>query len=562
MWITSVSSISFVDNLGGLSTKLCTAGYGFYTPKFSRKTGCCKFVARENMPNKNKYTFKQPEKPITPKLKSPRSLLTYPQRLIQPLLNLYISFLKEPARGKLLAFLFLILPWNLGKHAELKGSYFGTTLIPYLVPVLFLQDLLVWLIVGFYLLGKIHERAVKKLGDRPDPNPTYPSCGISKRLFILFTLSCLLSLFFSSRFLPSCYYFGRLALYFLFFVTSWDLFSRKFIRQIFCVSVLVNTILLSLLGFAQFQKQASIFNNYRLFGEQPYTIYTPFIAKESYAGVTKIPPYGTFEHPNIFAGYLAISLTFLVGYFVRQRSRSVSATIGGSIVLFAGFYILALTRSTTAWAASILGVSFLIGYNLISWLRSRIRLGTCRSNVLSVRYWMYARLYRVAIILIGAGIIAAGLMFPILKNLALGVLPADSTLSALSVERRAGLLTASYQMFLQEPYFGRGLDSFTYSSQPFYSDPVLSRFYQPVHNVFALILVETGIFGLAFFSALTFYTLYRAACRQNPLYSVVLLQIIFLASFDHYFFTAHQTLLLFILTLLLALTYTKDTDCL
>jgi O-antigen ligase len=514
------------------------------------------------MPNKNKRTFKQPKKPIAPKLKGSRSLLTYPPRLIQPLLNLYTSYLKEPARGKLLTFLFLILPWNLGKHLELEGSYFGNTLIPYLVPVLFLQDLLVSAIVGFYLFEKIHEQFVKKLGDRLDPDPAHPSWGVSSRLFFLFVLSCLLSLFFSSRFLPSFYYFSHLALYFLFFVTSWHLFGRKFIRQIFCISIIVNLILLSLLGFAQFQKQASFFNNYRFFGEQPYTIYTPSVAKESYAGVTRVPPYGTFEHPNIFAGYLAISLTFLVGYFVRQGRRSAPTIVGGSMVLFAGFYVLALTKSTTARAASVFSVSFLIGYNLISWLRSRIRLGTCRPNVLGVRYWIYARLYRVAIILIGAGIIAAGLMFPILKNFALGVLPTDSTLSALSVERRAGLLTASYQMFLQEPYFGWGLNSFTYSLQPFYRDPVLSKFYQPVHNVFVLILVETGIFGLVFFSALTFYTLYRAACRQNPLYSVVLLQIIFLASFDHYFFTIHQTLLLFILTLLLSLTYTKDIDCL
>lgn len=527
MWISTSASISFVDNSPQLSTAVCTLEQTVSTKQRGRSAEIRKVVTQEKMLNRNKMLYKQHKTLEDPQQKGLHSISTNPQRLMQPLLNMYMSFLKESTSGKLkclrkllLVVLFFVSPWNLGKHFEGSPSFVGTDLLPYLIPTLYLQDLVV---VTFLLVSLLCKR-----GSSIDKRST----ALPVRLFFLFLFSCLLSLPFTSRLAPSLYFFTRLLLYFLFFVISADSFSDKFVRRAFFVSVVVNMVLLSFLGFVQFNKQSSVFSNYLFFGEQPYNIYTPLIAKESFGGVAKIPPYGTFGHPNVFAGFLVISLTFVIGRFLKQPPKHARLWVGVVLIVLLGFYILFLTKSYSAWVALLLG------------------------------FLLVVRLRPLVYVLIGTVIVLLGLFLPLFKERLLVVLPANSTQSVLSVERRANLLTASYRMFLQKPFFGWGLNSFTYNFDPFYTRTGVAKFFQPVHNVYALIASEVGVFGVAFFVSLTLFVIYYSARYGNPLYSVVLIQTIFLSSFDHYFFTIHQTQLLFMLTLLLALTYTKNADCL
>lgn len=448
---------------------------------------------------------------------------TNPQRLIQPLLNLYISFSKEGLTGKLLIILFFILPWGLGKHLDSPSSFIGLLRIPYLIPTIYLQDTV---IVAITVLSSLQKRG-----------KVFRNDGIFSRLFFLFLLAVFLSVFFAGRFYPSVYFFIRLLLYFLFFIASINLFRAPSVRHWFFVSIVANTFLLSMLGFLQFYKQSSIFNNYLFFGEQPYSVYTSYIAKESFNGVAKIPPYATFLHPNIFAGYLVISLTLSLGYFLNRKKRTV---VLSTLFILTGSVALFLTKSCTAWAAFVLGFLLLFFVRLVKDIR------LLSSTLLPLTFV----------------IILTGLLFPFYKNRAVMLLPSDSITSTLSIERRSALLKASYRMIFQKPFFGWGINSFTYSLEPFYNRLDIVRFLQPVHNVYALIAAEVGIFGALLFISLTFYAICYSARRGGYLYGTALLQIVLLSSFDHYFFTISQTQLLFILTLMMGLTYTKDNNCL
>jgi hypothetical protein len=80
------------------------------------------------------------------------------------------------------------------------------------------------------------------------------------------------------------------------------------------------------------------------------------------------------------------------------------------------------------------------------------------------------------------------------------------------------------------------------------------RFSQPVHNIFLLLFSEGGVFSLIFFALLI------RECARNfinssyfHIYLISFLQILLLGSFDHYFITIHQTLLLFWIVLGLGL---------
>jgi len=406
-------------------------------------------------------------------------------------------------------------------------SFINGKSLNYLTPTVYLQDIAVAAVVVFGIASTAK--------DTVTPN-------LLKRLFFLFPLAVFLSVFFAGRFYPSAYFFGRLLLYFLFCSASINLFRAPSVRRWFFVSIAVNLLLLCVLGFLQFYRQSSVFNNYLFFGEQPYSVFTPFISKESFNGVARIPPYATFLHPNIFAGYLVISLTLLLGYFLSRKKRQ---TVPSVLFILTGAVALFLTKSYTAWTA------FVLGLLLLLFVR----------HVL-MRHIKNARLITPVFLFLTLTIILLGLLFPFYKNRVVMLLPNDSITSTLSVERRSALLEASYKMLFQRPFFGWGINSFTYSFKPFYRFQERVIFNQPVHNVFALVSTETGLVGALLFLVLIFYAVYYSVRHDGFFYSVALIQIIFLSSFDHYFFTIPQTQLLFILTLMMGFTYTKENNCL
>ena len=109
--------------------------------------------------------------------------------------------------SKFLYFVLLfILPINLGKHFEIFDSYVGGVLVDYLVPTVFVQDILVVLIIFFWILSG----GLKKVLCERD---------LLKKRYVqystLFVFSLFLSTLNSARFVPSIYAWLRLFLYFL-----------------------------------------------------------------------------------------------------------------------------------------------------------------------------------------------------------------------------------------------------------------------------------------------------------------------------------------------------------
>jgi hypothetical protein len=71
------------------------------------------------------------------------------------------------------------------------------------------------------------------------------------------------------------------------------------------------------------------------------------------------------------------------------------------------------------------------------------------------------------------------------------------------------------------------------------------RFMQPVHNIFLLILSESGIFSFGLFILVLALAIKRTFTQEYLfLFLISLLQITFEGSLDHYFWTIQQTLLM------------------
>jgi hypothetical protein len=116
---------------------------------------------------------------------------------------------------------------------------------------------------------------------------------------------------------------------------------------------------------------------------------------------------------------------------------------------------------------------------------------------------------------------------------------------SLSFLRRAELNWMALKMFQDHPLLGVGLNNFTVQMGEYGEVSGWTRFLQPVHNVYLLIVAETGLFGLIAFFGLLFSVFYLLLKKKNYLLLVSMSQVALLCLIDHYFFTLQQTALLF-----------------
>ena len=386
-----------------------------------------------------------------------------------------------------------LLPTNLAKHFPLSSSYVSGILVDYLIPTVYLTDILIISLLAIWLLS-----GYKK----------------PKQLALLILL--LPSVIFAHSLIPAAYKFLKILEFSLFGL--WIYQHKKLIELDKVIKALSAAVLFqSLLAIGQWLRQGSLFG-YWFFGEQPYNAASAGIDKIIwFDGSLKIPPLGTFPHPNVLAGFLVISLTLILyqllkGPFLRSKAGPYWITFYLSST-FLGLITLFLTFSLSAWLAFLL------------------------ITVPSLLLLIYPK--------IKALMISSGLILIVLSlSLRFSFLAPESSFS-----RRSQLNKISWQMFLNHPLSGIGLNNFTVSMEKYGYVTATTRFLQPVHNIYLLILSETGLIGLAGF----IYLLYKGRTlftdKVRPCH-LALLILFFLGLFDHWPFTLQQGLLLFLLPLL------------
>lgn len=409
------------------------------------------------------------------------------------------------------------IPINLGKHFVLEESYIFGKLLDYTIPTIFVPDVLIFMLLVVSLSrfltsqGSIARRKI------------FQNHAIA--LLLLFFAVCLFSAWGALAFVPSFYVFLRFVLYgfFAFYIFLFRDFSKDYkgLSTIF----IFWTFFLAVLAFAQWFKQGSVFNNYLIFGEQPYTFSTPGIVRENFFGRTKVPPYGIFRHPNTFAAFISFAVLFVAGI-----SGKFSKRVGVRLLIYSlGFVTLLLTMSRFVFIGFLLSLLFLYFPNK--------RVKPC---VLGMLTW------------------GAFLNFALFLPLDIPLLETTSLL------RRRNLLQIGFAIFKDFPLFGVGLNNFLYLVDSYAVMLDLPKFTQPIHNIYMLFLVETGVFGFGLFVWFlrhVFKGLFgKIDCLKDssriPSLLVVLLGfLLFVSFFDHFLITSHQIQLLFWLTLGFSLQY-------
>ncbi|OGH59793.1 MAG: hypothetical protein A2725_02130 [Candidatus Magasanikbacteria bacterium RIFCSPHIGHO2_01_FULL_33_34] len=226
--------------------------------------------------------------------------------------------------------------------------------------------------------------------------------------------------------------------------------------------------------------------------------------------------YGAFPHPNIFGGYLVISL-MLTGLTILKSKKNSFLFINFLTTL--QITALFFTFSRSAWIAF-----FVFFISVIFFIRQHKKI----------------ELLEYVFVPILLFIILSIIYFPLIQTR----FSQNSVNEITSTTERVSGLKESLQIITKNPILGVGHGN--YSLALFQLNNTRPGWeYQPVHNVFLLILAELGFLGLIL--NYIFIGLYLKCFDPNTSKKILLLisPILFLLLFDHYLWSSYTGILIF-----------------
>ena len=246
--------------------------------------------------------------------------------------------------------------------------------------------------------------------------------------------------------------------------------------------------------------------------------------------------YGTFPHPNLLGAFLLFSLAAGI-WLLRNQRREKYQSIGLFFPITLILIGLTLSFSRSAWLATALwGLLF---YMPILFQKNK-KFYSLKKAFLTFATRKKFHLAILALIFCGSLFFLAPF---ILSRIA------SSFQNDPSFSLRKEYASAAKELIGQKPLTGFGLGQFCF--QLTQSNPMWLRqpwTIQPVHNLYLLAVVETGIGALLFFGGVLRLSTGRFLLTKE-IFPALFLSFLFLGLFDHYFWTLPQGRLLFFLAL-------------
>ncbi len=298
--------------------------------------------------------------------------------------------------------------------------------------------------------------------------------------------------------------------------STWNIFHS------FLLLLALTSVFQVILEIAQFIKQESL--GLKFLGESTFSVVDPGIAKISLLGHLLIRPYGTFLHPNILAGFLALSFFIFFYSYRRQLFHVEHKTFHFLMALLLAGTL--LTFSKTAILASIMALFVLCS----TWNKN---------TEASVKSFKKEKVFHVEHIS----------LFILIAVFILELFFQSYSYIQQSYSERVNLLPFTWEIIKNHPFLGVGPGQFVYNLMNNALFPLWQ--YQPIHNVFLLILSEFGLIG-SIFLALFLKGIWKFVPRGTIEYQFTLALIMLLFVFslsDHYLWDMYPVQMLFWITL-------------
>ncbi|PIR03141.1 MAG: hypothetical protein COV60_01920 [Candidatus Magasanikbacteria bacterium CG11_big_fil_rev_8_21_14_0_20_43_7] len=308
---------------------------------------------------------------------------------------------------------------------------------------------------------------------------------------------------------------------------------------------ILGSIPVSVLGIWQFLSQATVAST--VLGLSSYIVHEPgasIIASESIGRWLRA--YGSFSHPNVFGGYLA--LTIFSSLLLYRSSVGWGRVVVHAIIVLQSTALF-FTFSRSAFLAVFFGLVVYVismfpplfkGSLPAGQAGVREGLSEVRRPPLGIHLGKGERLAKLllAFSIIFAFCIFSFAFFPLVQTR----FTATSQNEVVSITERVAGYEQAVDIFLQHPLFGVGGGNYTYAlMQAFPGMP--GWWYQPVHSVPLLFVVEVGLVGVALlvFVLVSFVRLQTIDYRQ---YVLLITGYVPLLLLDHYLWSSYVGLML------------------
>ncbi len=355
---------------------------------------------------------------------------------------------------------------------------------------------------------------------------------------VLFLIIALLSLAEASNFVLGLYQWIKLLELALFFFYLKANFGRLFGFFRLSQALFLGGLFQSVIALGQFFNQRSL--GLKILAESPLDPSINGVAKIETAGIELIRAYGALPHPNMLAVFLFLSIfAFYLFWLEKDRSFPVNLLLVACLGIMISALYLTFSRSVIIifWLASIFYFSFV----LLKAIQSSDK-GFFKRTIGLILVWLSYVL------------LALFLLWPEIN-----------ARFSLSLSEQALVLRESYQsisFFLinQSPLLGIGIGNFVWKIRGVF-DLMVQWFHQPVHNLYLLVAVETGIVGLIAFLFFLWRSFLAGARTKRFLIRGWLIAlgggVVLLGMTDHFFWTLQQGQLIFWLVWGLAVSQTK-----
>jgi O-antigen ligase len=233
--------------------------------------------------------------------------------------------------------------------------------------------------------------------------------------------------------------------------------------------------------------------------------------------------YGGMDHPNIMGGLLVVGILLAIGILIKKRSTE-NKVLYYITFFFLQFFLFALffTFSRGAW------LGLIIGFLIMLMIAVYKKLLIVQKKLL------------ILLIIISLPLFV---LYSLNEELVKTRLITKTRLENKSNTERIASLNESITIIKDNLFFGTGIGNYT-SAIYEKNNKELVFYYQPVHNVYLLVLAELGLIGLLLFLGLLQYLFNKTyqiiKTEKQEIYNIGLffaMIIIFL--FDHWWWSLH-----------------------
>ena len=310
----------------------------------------------------------------------------------------------------------------------------------------------------------------------------------------------------------------------------WLVSSFNYSKTKLIISFVIGVSLQAILGLWQFLSQSSFSNKWLGMAEH-ITSDLGVSVIETLKGERWLRAYGGLDHPNILGGLLVIGVILLILQIINFKKRNSNGYKNN--VVYAFFILiftacLFFTFSRGAWAGLIVG------------LISLLVISVWQSDLLIQK--------RLLLIILVLGLLVFSL-YTINSDLVLTRLSKDTRLEIKSNTERISSYKTAGEIVKKHWLTGVGIGNYTGAVHNI--RPNLESYnYQPVHNVFMLILAEIGFIGLFVFIMIIFKVVHSLFSLKSIEYKFKIYNISFILVLltmymvDHWWWSLHFGILL------------------